>query len=418
MTTNHHTPISNGAYANSDTINNPLEQLDEAISDLALTERDGHIIQDEGVDLAQQQRLNFAGAGVTVTNDGGNNRTLVTIPGGITDHGALSGLADDDHPQYHNDTRGDALYLQLSGLSEWNEQAGDPPTPSANKWKLYFKSGGLYIIDDTGAVIGPVGANVSVREKLSGNRTYYVRTDGSNSNNGLTNTSGGAFLTLGYAYLIVLQSLDLNGYTVTIKVADGTYTAGINASGPLVGGGALVIEGNTATPANCIINATSANAFSAAYSASFTVKGFKITTTTAGSCIYALYNGIIYFDKINFGACAASHMTASDGGRIMSTLVSSYTISGGAVSHVHAYAMGEISIGYNTITVTGTPAFSVYFAGTAVGFISFEGSTFSGGATGTRYLSHKNGVIDTNSAGSTFLPGSVAGSTATGGQYI
>ena len=30
--------------------------------------------------------------------------------GGITDHGALSGLADDDHTQYHNNARGDARY--------------------------------------------------------------------------------------------------------------------------------------------------------------------------------------------------------------------------------------------------------------------------------------------------------------------
>jgi hypothetical protein len=30
--------------------------------------------------------------------------------GGVTDHGALTGLSDDDHPQYHNNTRGDARY--------------------------------------------------------------------------------------------------------------------------------------------------------------------------------------------------------------------------------------------------------------------------------------------------------------------
>ena len=34
--------------------------------------------------------------------------------GGVTDHGLLTGLADDDHTQYHNDTRGDARY-SLSG---------------------------------------------------------------------------------------------------------------------------------------------------------------------------------------------------------------------------------------------------------------------------------------------------------------
>lgn len=33
--------------------------------------------------------------------------------GGVTDHGALTGLSDDDHPQYHNDTRGDARYSAI-----------------------------------------------------------------------------------------------------------------------------------------------------------------------------------------------------------------------------------------------------------------------------------------------------------------
>lgn len=32
---------------------------------------------------------------------------------GVTDHGALTGLGDDDHPQYHNDARGDLRYSQL-----------------------------------------------------------------------------------------------------------------------------------------------------------------------------------------------------------------------------------------------------------------------------------------------------------------
>jgi len=29
------------------------------------------------------------------------------------DHGVIGGLGDDDHPQYHNDARGDARYSQL-----------------------------------------------------------------------------------------------------------------------------------------------------------------------------------------------------------------------------------------------------------------------------------------------------------------
>ena len=33
--------------------------------------------------------------------------------GGSSDHGGLTGLGDDDHTQYHNDTRGDARYSPL-----------------------------------------------------------------------------------------------------------------------------------------------------------------------------------------------------------------------------------------------------------------------------------------------------------------
>lgn len=39
-----------------------------------------------------------------------------TAGGGVTDHGALTGLLDDDHLQYHNDTRGDARYYTQAQL--------------------------------------------------------------------------------------------------------------------------------------------------------------------------------------------------------------------------------------------------------------------------------------------------------------
>lgn len=81
MSTNYHTPIANGASADSDTINDPLAELDQALSDVIVTEKDGHIIQEEGSDLAQQQRLNFAGSSVLAENDAGNSATKVTVDG-------------------------------------------------------------------------------------------------------------------------------------------------------------------------------------------------------------------------------------------------------------------------------------------------------------------------------------------------
>ena len=46
----------------------------------------------------------------TIVDSGGTTTPVSTV----TDHGGLTGLTDDDHSQYHNDSRGDARYVQLS----------------------------------------------------------------------------------------------------------------------------------------------------------------------------------------------------------------------------------------------------------------------------------------------------------------
>lgn len=70
------------------------------------------------------------------------------------------------------------------------------------------------------------------------------------------------------------------------------------------------------------------------------------------------------------------------------------------------------------MTVSGTPAFSLafaYIANLGVAFIDNNG--YSGSATGARFNANNNGVIFTAGQGASYLPGSTAGSTSTGGQY-
>lgn len=50
----------------------------------------------------------------TAPDESGNVTISGGGSGGTSDHGALSGLGDDDHPQYHNDARGDARYYLKS----------------------------------------------------------------------------------------------------------------------------------------------------------------------------------------------------------------------------------------------------------------------------------------------------------------
>jgi hypothetical protein len=60
--------------------------------------------------------------------------TSTTTTPSSTDHGALAGLSHDDHPQYHNDSRGDLRYLRTTafvGLSHIYVGPTPPVAPSA-----------------------------------------------------------------------------------------------------------------------------------------------------------------------------------------------------------------------------------------------------------------------------------------------
>ena len=48
-----------------------------------------------------------------------------------------------------------------------DEQAGDPAAPSTGLWRVYAKADGLYVIDDVGAVLGPLGQGDGIDEGTS-----------------------------------------------------------------------------------------------------------------------------------------------------------------------------------------------------------------------------------------------------------
>lgn len=57
------------------------------------------------------------------------NGTLWVCLGNTMDHGNLQGLGDDDHTQYHNNTRGDVRYFQQSEHINTSVGAGDAGKP-------------------------------------------------------------------------------------------------------------------------------------------------------------------------------------------------------------------------------------------------------------------------------------------------
>jgi len=64
-------------------------------------------------------------------------------------------------------------------------------------------------------------------EVLTADRTYYVRTDGSDSNDGLTNNSGGAFLTASKVESVI-NGINKAGYNIYVYFGSGTWNEDVN----------------------------------------------------------------------------------------------------------------------------------------------------------------------------------------------
>jgi len=272
------------------------------------------------------------------------------------------------------------------------------------------------VLDRTnGRASFPTGV-AGLRELLTTNGTYDVSSDGSDANDGLSNTAGGAFLTIQKA-IDTAAALDCGIYNVTVQVANGTYSGG-NTLKSYVGAGPITIVGNEATPADVTVSASGAACFKAdAVAGKWVLKGLKLSTATAGHAIEALNGSTIDFQAINFGAVPTpyAHLYAGKGARIAAT--GAYAISAAAYIHAQAFQGGLINTPGVTVTLTGTPAFGFYaYATNGAGYYAHN-VTFSGGATGNRYNVTTNAWIDTVGGGANYFPGNAAGAASSGGQY-
>lgn len=264
------------------------------------------------------------------------------------------------------------------------------------------------------------------RELLSTNRVYYVRTDGNNSNDGLSDDAGHAWRDPQYAVDFVSEFLDTGRSTLTILLGTGTYGGVVlrQVPGdlcPILAGDAgnwnAVILSATNDYAVLIGNDRLANRMPAP--ATWTIRNLKVTASgSGGRGVVATGSGTrLNVDSVNFGSCSAEHMVAEFGAVL--SVTGPYTVSGGATRHLQSFTGGQISFFFSSLTLTGSPNFSSAFARVAHGgvIVTNSAGSFSGSATGKRYEALLNGVIDTQGAGSTYFPGSSSGSVGSGGQY-
>lgn len=271
---------------------------------------------------------------------------------------------------------------------------------------------GIVIDRATGAVTFPNTTIAGGRELLTANRTYYVRGDGDDANNGLSNSAGGAFKTIAKAVSVV-GGLDLSVFGVTIQLgAAGTY-AGFVVSAPFVGGpGSFVqLQGDTGAPGSYVISSQ----ITVQNNAGLLVKGVKFVSSDNG--LNASAGATVTINgAVEFGATTSNHIYCQQQARVL--INAAYSITGSAAYHIQCRDGGFVFAAGLTITISGTLSFT-YVTAYNCGIAQLNSNTYTGSytVTGARYSASVNGCILVLGAGATYLPGNSSGSTASGGQY-
>jgi hypothetical protein len=270
-------------------------------------------------------------------------------------------------------------------------------------------------LDAAAAAISALSSEV--RHTVSGAWTVYV--DPANGNDNSSGAQAQPLQTIKAAIALVASRDLAPDAIVKIQLAPGIYDEGGINLVPIYGSAVTVeIVGDDDAPDNYVLSSSTFATFWAwGGDVGWHVHGLKIVNAT-GSALFSEYHGYLAFSHINFGACASSHLRSADASTI--DCRGDYSVTGGASRHVRSEYGGFVRLLDYTCTLTGTPAFTTAFVQADMGaMLTITGMTFSGAATGKRYDVNTNAVIQTGSGGNpNYFPGDVAGTTATGGQYL
>jgi hypothetical protein len=253
---------------------------------------------------------------------------------------------------------------------------------------------------------------------ITTNTTFYVRTDGNDTNAGTGNSAAGAFRTIQKAINYISAFSVANGTTVTIQLGDGTYAENVRLL-VVAGGGAVVINGNAASPGNVILAPTTGDALTGNQPiCNWLIQNFTITAVN-GICIAASLGAtVVVGNGMVFGVAKSGqyHMLANNNSCII--ISGNYSVTGGTGNHLYATRGSAINNSQSfSIAISNSPTFTAFTAADDNGVVAIFGMTFSGTTVGKKFDINLNGVVHTLGAGVNYFPGTTPGTTANGGQY-
>lgn len=260
---------------------------------------------------------------------------------------------------------------------------------------------------------------------LSASRSYFVNaTTGLDTNDGLsaTVTGGhGPFQTIQRA-ITACQAFNLNGFDITVNIADGAYTGPVTCP-TINGSGTIHITGNTGSPANVTVSSSTGSAI-IVNGGPYIIGGVNPSVSATiggdpGDGIHTGAAGVCTVNAVKFNFCVNAHLSGS--GSI--SVIGPVTISGGGHYHMQATVGGNITlnpVSPPVLTISAAANFTVAYAGAdnlGVVYGNYSSITGSANVTGPKYTSTTNSIINTLGSGINYYPGTVAGTTSSGGQY-
>jgi hypothetical protein len=274
---------------------------------------------------------------------------------------------------------------------------------------------------------------------LTAPRTYYVNgTTGNDSYDGTQATVGtgihGPFATLQKA-ANQIPLFNINGWSITINVANGTYAP--FSMPPINGSGQIYWVGNTATPSSVLISGVNATAVWAIdIGGVLNMEGFKLQSTGSSStdaCVgfAAVGPETIVFGNMEFGTCVGAHVSVQRGALLSNKVPGcAWIISGGCAgnaflpgSFINGYVNGNLIChvsGGPTITITAAISFGSFISAFQNSYIAlvYTSMTGGGGVSGKRFDANYNSTIQTSGGGANYYPGTIAGTALNGSYYV
>lgn len=275
-------------------------------------------------------------------------------------------------------------------------------------------------VDEYSVFITSGGGSGGGREVLTANRTYYVATTGSDSNDGLT--VGTPFLTIQKA-VDTVASIDPQEFDVEIQLADGTYDEVLDLKSH-IGGTRVIIRGNIADRDLVIISNNSVVSSTITTSNLNSLWGFRdLTLGLSEGTAGPRYTLDVENSYITLRDCRiladASGVTRGIQCRRNGVvhIINSIDIEGSFGPFVFTLsANSSVEAEGITLNLISTPSWTTYYAFILLGStFNMKSQTINGSATGNRYNLVQNSVLRTTNGLDTDVPGSVAGNIATGG---